>query len=188
MNKIINLQRNHGGLVVRVVVCRPYAPGLDPLIFEGFFFPLKLNGLTFADQKLSLSLYSKSTYDSLVWLWFFDLSKLLKKISDWRSFSVLKNLTGYRPYSRSLYYFPSKFPSVLNHTNSIRATSPKFMYHFYQKLNITALQNGLNWCWIRDSWLANLMLCFHCRFSNLSCSVDHSRTNFLKRGRWNRQS
>ena len=34
---------------------------------------------TFVDQKLSLSVYSKSTYDSLVWLRFFDLSKLLKK-------------------------------------------------------------------------------------------------------------
>ena len=107
---------------------------------------------TFVDQKLSLSVYSKSTYDGLVWLGFFDLSKLLKKISDCRSFSVLKILTGYRPYSRSLYYFPSKFPSVLrgNHTSSIRTTSPKFMYHIYQKLNITALQNCLNWCLIRD--------------------------------------
>ena len=34
---------------------------------------------TFVDKKLSLSVYSKSTYDSLVWLGFFDLSKLLKK-------------------------------------------------------------------------------------------------------------
>ena len=107
---------------------------------------------TFVDQKLSLSVYSKSTYDGLVWLGFFDLSKLLKKISDCRSFSVLKILNGYRPYSRNLYYFPSKFPSALrgNHTSSIRATSPKFMYHIYQKLNITALQNCLNWCLIRD--------------------------------------
>ena len=107
---------------------------------------------TFVDQKLSFSVYSKSTYDGLVWLGFFDLSKLLKKTSDCRSFSVLKILTGYQPYSRSLYYFPSKFPSVLrgNHTSSIRTTSPKFMYHIYQKLNITALQNCLNWCLIRD--------------------------------------
>ena len=110
---------------------------------------------TFVDQKLSLSVYSKSTYDSLVWLRFFDLSKLLKKkkkISDCRSLSVLKTLTGYRPHSRSLSYFRSKFPSVLrgNHTSSIRTTSPKFMYHIYQKLNITALQNCLNWCLIRD--------------------------------------
>ena len=105
---------------------------------------------TFVDQKLSLSVYSKSTYDGLVWLGFFDLSKLLKKILGCRSFSVLKMLTGYRPYSRSLYYFPSKFPSVLrgNHTRSIRASSPKFMYHIYQKLNITALLNCLNWCLI----------------------------------------
>ena len=107
---------------------------------------------TFVDQKLSFSVYSKSTYDGLVWLGFFDLSKLLKKTSDCRSFSVLKILTGYQPYSRSLYYFPSKFPSVLrgNHTSSIRTTSPKFMYHIYQKLNITALQNCLNWCLIRE--------------------------------------
>ena len=110
---------------------------------------------TFVDQKLSLSVYSKSTYDSLVWLRFFDLSKLLKKyiyISDCRSLGVLKILTGYRPHSRSLSYFRSKFPSVLrgNHTSSIRTTSPKFMYHIYQKLNITALQNCLNWCLIRD--------------------------------------
>ena len=107
---------------------------------------------TFVDQKLSLSVYSKPTYDGLVWLGFVDLSKLLKNTSDCRSFNVLKILTGYRPYSRNLYYFPSKFPSVLrgNHTSSIRATSPKFMYHIYQKLNITALQNCLNWCLIRD--------------------------------------
>ena len=43
---------------------------------------------TFVDQKLSRSVYSKSTYDSLVWLGFFDLSKLLKKISVCRSFIV----------------------------------------------------------------------------------------------------
>ena len=90
---------------------------------------------TFVDQKLSLSVYSKPTYDGLVWLGFFDLSKLLKKISDCRPFSVLKISTGYRPYSSSL---------------ELRATSPKFMYHIYQKLNITALQNCLNWCLIRD--------------------------------------
>ena len=124
---------------------------------------------TFVDQKLSLSVYSKSTYDSLVWLGFFDLSKLLKKISDCRSFSLLKILTGYRPYSRSLYC-------------SIRVTSPKYMYHIYQKLSITTLIGA--WFVTR---LAKLMLCFYCRFSNLSRSADHSRTNFLKLGRWNKE-
>ena len=72
----------------------------------------------------------------MVWLGFFDLKKtLLKKISDCRSLSVLKILTGYRSYSRILYYFPSKFPSVLRgkHTSSIRATSPKFMCHVFIK-------------------------------------------------------
>ena len=108
---------------------------------------------TFVDHILSLpqSILNRrmivwSGWDSSIW------KKLLKKISDCRSFSVLKILTGYnyQPYSRSLYYFPSKFPSVLrgNHTSSIRTTSPKFMYHIYQKLNITALQNCLNWCLI----------------------------------------
>ena len=141
---------------------------------------------TFVDQKLSLSVYSKSTYDSLVWLGFFDLSKLLKKISDCRPFSVLKILNGYRPYSRSLYYFPSKFPSVLrgNHTSSIRATSSKFMYHIYQKLNITALQNCLHWYLIRDmDMVGQVNVVFSLSFSDLSCSADHSRTNFLKFGR-----
>ena len=118
------------------------------------FFSFKIEETYTVDQKLSLSVYSKSTYDSLVWLRFFDLSKLLKKkyISDCRLLGVLKILTGYRPHSRSLSYFRSKFPSVLrgNHTSSIRTTSPKFMYHIYQKLNITALQNCLNWCLIRD--------------------------------------
>ena len=119
------------------------------------FFSFKIEETYTVDQKLSLSVYSKSTYDSLVWLRFFDSSKLLKKkkyISDCRSLGVLKILTGYRPHSRSLSYFRSKFPSVLrgNHTSSIRTTSPKFMYHIYQKLNITALQNCLNWCLIRD--------------------------------------
>ena len=107
---------------------------------------------TFVDQKLSLSVYSKSTYDSLVWILRFVKIIGKKKISDCRSLSVLKILTGYRPYSWSLSYFRSKFPSVLrgNPTSSIRTTSPKFMYHIYQKLNITALQNCLNWCLIRD--------------------------------------
>ena len=142
MNKITDLQRNRGDLVVRVVVSRLYAPWSNPVIFD-WIFSFKIEetytSTTFVDQKLSLSVYSKSTYDGLVWLGFFDLSKLLKKISDCRSFSVLKILNGYRPYSRNLYYFPSKFPSALrgNHTSSIRATSPKFMYHIYQKLNIT---------------------------------------------------
>ena len=40
---------------------------------------------TFVDQKLSLSVYSKSTYDSLVWLRFFDLSKLLEKKKKYRT-------------------------------------------------------------------------------------------------------
>ena len=143
---------------------------------------------TFVDQKLSLSVYSKSTYDSLVWLRFFDLSKLLKKksISDCRSLSVLKILTGYRPHSRSLSYFRSKFPSVLrgNHASSIRTTSPKFMYHIYQKLNITALQNCLHWCLIRDmDMVGQVNVVFSLSFSDLSCGADHSRTNFLKFGR-----
>ena len=50
------------------------------------FFPFKIEETytltTFVDHKLSFSVYSKSTYDSLVWLGFFDLSKLFKKISD----------------------------------------------------------------------------------------------------------
>ena len=106
------------------------------------------------------------------------------KIPHCRSFSVLKILTGYRPFCRSLYYFPSKFPSVIrgNHTNSIRATSLKFIYHIYKKLNITALQNCLNWCLIRDM-VGQVNVVFHCRFSNLSCSADHNRKNFLKLGR-----
>ena len=108
---------------------------------------------TFVDHKLSLSqsiltrrMIVWSGWDSSIW------KKLLKKISDCRSFSVLKILIGFRPYSGSLYYFPSKFTSVLrgNHTSSIRATSPKFMWCVYQKLSITALQNCLNWCLIRD--------------------------------------
>ena len=92
MNKITNLQRNHSGLGVRIVVGRPYARGSNPLTFECIFFPLKYSSkffsfkieetytlTTFFDQKLSLSVYSESTYDSLVGLGFFDLSKLLKK-------------------------------------------------------------------------------------------------------------
>ena len=118
------------------------------------FFSFKIEETYTVDQKLSLSVYSKSTYDSLVWLRFFDSSKLLKKnIYIYRTAGhLVKILTGYRPHSRSLSYFRSKFPTVLrgNHTSSIRTTSPKFMYHIYQKLNITALQNCLNWCLIRD--------------------------------------
>ena len=63
------------------------------------FFPLRIAEtytLTkfVASEKLSLPVYSKSTYDSLVWLGCFDLSKLLKRISDCQSFGVLKILTG----------------------------------------------------------------------------------------------
>ena len=162
-----------------------------------FFFPQYWRDLHFDNiccirisvcLSVCLPVCSKSTYDSLVWLGFFDLSKLLKNIG-LSAFGVLKVLTGYRTYSRSLYYFPSRFPSVLrgNHTSSIRATSPKFMCHIYQKLNITTLQNCSNWCLIRDM-VGQVNFVLHCRFSNLSCSADHSRTNFLKLGRWNKQS
>ena len=142
--------------MVRVVVCRPYAPGSNPLIFEWIFFSFEIEQTytltTFVDHILSLpqSILNRrmivwSGWDSSIW------KKLLKKISDCRSFSVLKILTGYRPYSRSLYYFPSKFPSVLrgNHTSSNRATSPKFMCHVFIN-NWTAFQNCLNWCLILD--------------------------------------
>ena len=124
----------------RIVVCRPYAPGSNPLIFEWIFFAFEIEQTytltTFVDHNLSLSqsiinrrMIVWSGWDSSIW------KKLLKKISDCRSFSVLKILTGYRPYSRSLYYFPSKFPSVLrgNYTSGIRATSPKFMCHVFIK-------------------------------------------------------
>ena len=64
------------GVVLRVVVCRPFALSeIESAYTRVNFFSLKLKRL----QKLSLSVYSKSTYDSLVWLGFFDLSKLLKK-------------------------------------------------------------------------------------------------------------
>ena len=81
--------------------------GIESVRIRVIFFPFKIEETytlpTFVDQKLSFSVFSKSTYDSLVWLGFFDLSKLLKKkILDCWSFSVLKILTGYRPYSRSL--------------------------------------------------------------------------------------
>ena len=143
--------------MVRIVVCRRYAPGSNPLIFDWIFFSFKIEETctltTFVNHKLSLS-QSILTRHMIVWsAWHSSIwKKLLKKISDCRSFSVLKILTGYRPYSSSLYYFPSKFPSVLrgNHSSSIRATSPKFVSCIYQKLNITALQNCLNWCLIRD--------------------------------------
>ena len=42
-----------------------------------------------------------SSLDSLDWLGFLDKSNLLK-IPDCRSFSVLKTLTGYRPYGQSV--------------------------------------------------------------------------------------
>ena len=119
----------------------------------------------------------------MVWLGFFDLSKLFQKYRTCRSFSVLKIL--------SLYYFPSKFPSVP-----------------YKGITQAALElRARNVCvifinnWIYcppklfklafDSWrvcYAKLMLCFHCRFSNLSCSAEHSRTNFFKLDRWNKHS
>ena len=51
-------------------------------------------------QKLSLSVYSKSTYDSLVWLGFFDLSKLFKKYRTaghlvfWKSWPVTGHIAA----------------------------------------------------------------------------------------------
>ena len=56
------------------------------------------------------------------------------------------------------------------------------MYHIYQKLNITALQNCLNWCLIRDM-VGEFYVVFSLSFLNLSCGADHDRTNFLKLGR-----
>ena len=82
-----------------------------------------------------------SGWDSSIW------KKLLKKISDCRSFSVLKILTGYWPYSRSPYYFSSKFFFC----SKRESHGPEiYVSCIYQKLNITALQNCLNWCLIRD--------------------------------------
>ena len=57
--------------------------GIESVRIRVIFFPFKIEETytlpTFVDQKLSFSVFSKSTYDSLVWLGFFDLSKLLKK-------------------------------------------------------------------------------------------------------------
>ena len=103
----------------------------------------------FVDHKLSLS-QSILTWHMIVWSGWDSLIE--KNIGlPVINFSVLKILTGYWPYSCSLYYFPSKFPSVLwgNHTSSIRAMSPKFMCHVFLK-KWTALQNCLNWCLIHD--------------------------------------
>ena len=47
--------------------------------------------------------YFQPWYDSLVWLDLFDLWNLLKR-QDCRSFSILKTLTGYRPYSQSVLF------------------------------------------------------------------------------------
>ena len=120
------------------------------------FFPLKLKRLTLWQLFLIRNWVSPFILNRRMIVWSgWDSSicqNYWKKILDCRSFSVLKILTGYRPCSRSLYYFPSKFPSFLrgNHTRSIRALSPKFMYHIHPKLNTTALQNCLNWHLIRD--------------------------------------
>ena len=53
--------------MVRVIVGRPYAPGSNLLIVDSIFFSFNIEEtytLTtlFVDQKLSLSVYSKSTY------------------------------------------------------------------------------------------------------------------------------
>ena len=142
--------------------------GIESTHIRMIFFPLELQRLTLRRM--------------IVWSgWDSSICQNYWKNIGLSAFGVLKVLTGYRPYSRSLYYFPSRFPSVLrgNHTSSFRATSPKFMCHIYQKLNITTLQNCLNWCLIRDM-VGQVNFVLHCRFSNLSCSADHSRTNFLK--------
>ena len=52
------------------------------VIFFSFKIEETYTLTTFVDHTLSFSVYSKSTYDSLVWLGFFDLSKLFKNISD----------------------------------------------------------------------------------------------------------
>ena len=52
-------------------------------MFFSFKIEETLYSLTaFDSQKLSFSVYSKSTYDSLVWLGFFDSSLIINKISD----------------------------------------------------------------------------------------------------------
>ena len=73
------------------------------LIF--FFFEETYTLTKLVDQKLRFSVYSKSTHDSFIWLRFFDLSQLFKKYRTCRSFSVLKIVTGYRPYSHSLFCY-----------------------------------------------------------------------------------
>ena len=50
------------------------------LIFFSFKIEETYTLTKFVDQKLSFSVYSKSTYDSFVWLGFFDLSNVLKNI------------------------------------------------------------------------------------------------------------
>ena len=52
------------------------------VIFFSFKIEETYTLTTFVDHKLSFSVDSKSTYDSLVWLGFFNLAKLFKKISD----------------------------------------------------------------------------------------------------------
>ena len=153
MNKIKILQQNHGSLCLRVVVCWPLCSESNPLIFEWIFFSFKIEETytltTFVDQKQSLSVLSKSMYDSLVWLAFLDLSKLLKNIMDCRSFSILKILTGYRPYSHSLYHFPCKFPSVPKRKSHKQHWAWNLCVIFINNWK-TALQNCLNWHLIRD--------------------------------------
>ena len=146
---------------------------------------------TSVDQKQSLSVLSKSIYDSLIWLAFLELSKLLKKILDCRSFSISKILTGFRPYSHNLYHFPRKFPSVPKRKSHKRYQSydPEIYVSYSSIIEHNCPPKLFKLA--LDSWhgyQATLMLCFHCRCSNLSCSTDHSQTNFLKLGRWNKQS
>ena len=149
----------------------------NPLIFKWIFFSFKIEETytltTFVDQKQSLSVLSKSMYDTLVWLAFLDLSKLLKKILDCGSFSIFWKswpVTGH--IATAFIIFHAKM--YVSYSSIIEHNCPPKLF----KLAF-------------DSWhgyQAKLMLCFHCRFSNLSCSTDHSRTNFLKLGRWNKQS
>ena len=144
------------------------------------FLLLKLKRLTLCMLiRKSLSVYSKSTYDSLVWLGIFDLSKLLKNIRlpiivFWKSWPVTGHVAT--DYANFLLCLRLR----RNHTSSIQLRARNSIVIYLSIMNITALQNCLNWRLICDMAQAKLMLCFHCRFSKLSWSADHSGTNVLK--------
>ena len=107
----------------------------------------------FVDHKLSLSqsiltrhMIVWSAWHSSIWKNYWKKYRTAGHLVFWKSWPVTGHIAA------AFTIFQANFSSVLrgNHTSSISYGPEIYVSCIYQKLNITALQNCLNWCLIRD--------------------------------------